>query len=294
MKQKLLIWVQAVERFVLSPAAAAAHIAALAQLTASRVHAPTGDDAKVSASMPHTAAAWGSTVLQAAEEELGRFVEQVGFGVVSDAADAMFIMLYCVISNSCHLESCCAQQCACKQPPFARACHQQTLQHLPDGVVPMLQKGKKEKTTLLGVIQEKLTQASLWLRPKKLLMHYKSPCSAGCQHVRSYVGCATHAYLLLQLDAQVGDASIEGSSEAVHGMTATEWRVATALFTAGEVSATGLVPCSQAKAILQRSDSVNSILEGTVFPGAAHAYTQLTWIACDPNPYDTCRFASQC
>lgn len=73
---------QAVERFVLSPAAAAAHIAALAQLTASRADVPTGGDAAVSASMPHTAA-WGSTVLQAAEEELGRFVEQVGFGVDS-------------------------------------------------------------------------------------------------------------------------------------------------------------------------------------------------------------------
>ena len=68
--------VQAVERFVLSPAAAAAHIAALAQLTASRADAPTSDTAAGSASLPHTAA-WGSTVLQAAEEELGRFVEQV-------------------------------------------------------------------------------------------------------------------------------------------------------------------------------------------------------------------------
>ena len=37
---------------------------------------------------------------------------------------------------------------------------------------------------------------------------------------------------------QVGDASVEGSGEGAHGITATEWRVATALFTAGEVSAT--------------------------------------------------------
>ena len=67
---------QAVQRFALSPTAAAAHIAALAQLTALRADTAIGHDAAVSQGLPDTAA-WGSTVLQAAEEELGRFVEQV-------------------------------------------------------------------------------------------------------------------------------------------------------------------------------------------------------------------------
>lgn len=67
---------QAVQRFALSPTAAAAHIAALAQLTASRADTAIADAAPVGQSLPDTAA-WGSTVLQAAEEELGRFVEQV-------------------------------------------------------------------------------------------------------------------------------------------------------------------------------------------------------------------------
>ena len=67
--------VQAVQRFPLSPTAAAAHIAALAQLTASRADTAVAD--AVNQGLPDTAA-WGSTVLRAAEEELGRFVEQVG------------------------------------------------------------------------------------------------------------------------------------------------------------------------------------------------------------------------
>jgi len=67
---------QAVERFGLSPTAAAAHIAALAQLTASRGEAKVSDSAAASQKPPHTTA-WGSIVLQGAEEELGRFVEQV-------------------------------------------------------------------------------------------------------------------------------------------------------------------------------------------------------------------------
>jgi len=68
--------VQAVERFGLSPTAAAAHIAALAQLTASRGEAKAPDSAKAGQNLPQTTA-WGSIVLQGAEEELGRFVEQV-------------------------------------------------------------------------------------------------------------------------------------------------------------------------------------------------------------------------
>lgn len=41
----------------------------------------------------------------------------------------------------------------------------------------------------------------------------------------------------LKLDGldQVGDASLESEQERRHGMTSAEWRVATALFTAGEV-----------------------------------------------------------
>jgi len=68
--------VQAVERFGLSPTAAAAHIAALAQLTASRGEAKVTDSAAASQKLPQTTA-WGSIVLQGAEEELGKFVEQV-------------------------------------------------------------------------------------------------------------------------------------------------------------------------------------------------------------------------
>lgn len=37
--------------------------------------------------------------------------------------------------------------------------------------------------------------------------------------------------------AQVGEASMESEQERRHGMTGTEWRVATALFTVGEVTA---------------------------------------------------------
>ena len=68
--------VQAVERFGLRPTAAAAHIAALAQLTASRGEAKVPDSATAGQKQPQTTA-WGSIVLQGAEEELGRFVEQV-------------------------------------------------------------------------------------------------------------------------------------------------------------------------------------------------------------------------
>lgn len=60
----------------MSPTAAAAHIAALSQLTAARGEAKAADLAAAQSSLPNTAA-WGSTVLQAAEEELGRFVEKV-------------------------------------------------------------------------------------------------------------------------------------------------------------------------------------------------------------------------
>lgn len=67
---------QAVKKFGLSPAAAAAHIAALAQLTASRGNHQVASSAAADPGEPATSA-WGSTVLQAAEEELGRFVEQV-------------------------------------------------------------------------------------------------------------------------------------------------------------------------------------------------------------------------
>ncbi|KAL0028583.1 hypothetical protein WJX79_003483 [Trebouxia sp. C0005] len=68
---------KAVEKFGLSPTAAAAHIAALAQLTASRGEVKVTDSAAASQKPPH-ATAWGSIVLQGAEGELGRFVEQVG------------------------------------------------------------------------------------------------------------------------------------------------------------------------------------------------------------------------
>ena len=37
--------------------------------------------------------------------------------------------------------------------------------------------------------------------------------------------------------AQVGEASMESEQERRHGMTGTEWKVATALFTVGEVTA---------------------------------------------------------
>ena len=57
------------ESFELTPTATAAHTAALAQLTASR------EDAKPAA-LGGTAG-WGARVLQAAEEVLGNFVEQV-------------------------------------------------------------------------------------------------------------------------------------------------------------------------------------------------------------------------
>ena len=42
--------------------------------------------------------------------------------------------------------------------------------------------------------------------------------------------------------AQVGEASMESEQERRHGMTGTEWRVATALFTAGEVTASLILP----------------------------------------------------
>lgn len=74
---KLCVLTQAVQQFALSPTAVAAHIAALAQLTATRAAAAIGDATAVSPGLPDTDV-WGSTVLQAAENELGRFVEQVG------------------------------------------------------------------------------------------------------------------------------------------------------------------------------------------------------------------------
>ena len=39
---------------------------------------------------------------------------------------------------------------------------------------------------------------------------------------------------------QVGDASMDSHCPGAHGMTGTEWKVATALFTAGEVKLTRL------------------------------------------------------
>ena len=59
--------VQAVKGFGLDPAAAAAHIAALGQL--SSCHPKP-------AQVHHTAADWGGAVLKAAEEVLAGFVEQ--------------------------------------------------------------------------------------------------------------------------------------------------------------------------------------------------------------------------
>ena len=59
------------ESFGLTPTATAAHTAALAQLTASR------DGAKSADHTLGSTAGWGARVLQAAEELLGNFVEQV-------------------------------------------------------------------------------------------------------------------------------------------------------------------------------------------------------------------------
>lgn len=75
--KNLCMLMQAVQQFALSPTAVAAHIAALAQLTASRAAAAMAEATSVSQGLPDTAA-WGSIVLQAAENELGRYVEQVG------------------------------------------------------------------------------------------------------------------------------------------------------------------------------------------------------------------------
>ena len=72
--QAELLRPQAVESLGLSPTAAAAHIAALHQLTASTSDAT--QSAAVTQGLPNTLA-WGTTVHKAAEEELGRFVEQV-------------------------------------------------------------------------------------------------------------------------------------------------------------------------------------------------------------------------
>lgn len=47
--------------------------------------------------------------------------------------------------------------------------------------------------------------------------------------------CLCGTLILDGLD-QVGDASLENEQERRHGMTGAEWRVATALFTAGEVT----------------------------------------------------------
>lgn len=76
----------------------AAHIAALAQLTASRAAAAVADATGVSDGLPDTAA-WGSKVLQAAENELGRFVEQVGS---------------CLLNlDHCHIKGCCSKRATC-------------------------------------------------------------------------------------------------------------------------------------------------------------------------------------
>ena len=76
---------QAVKKFGLSPAAAAAHIAALAQLTPSRQNHQVAGSAAADPT-----SAWGSTVLQAAEEELGKFIEQVGsLSIVGAASHAI-------------------------------------------------------------------------------------------------------------------------------------------------------------------------------------------------------------
>lgn len=69
--EAMKLWLRllkAVEGFDLTPTAAAAHTAALAQLTATRDDAKSGE-----ASLP----GWGAQVLQAAEDVLGTFVEQV-------------------------------------------------------------------------------------------------------------------------------------------------------------------------------------------------------------------------
>ena len=70
---------QAVEQFALSPTAAAAHIAALAQLTASMSKPDSGSalSAAEAKQILSKTTAWGNKVLQAAEDELGQFVEQV-------------------------------------------------------------------------------------------------------------------------------------------------------------------------------------------------------------------------
>ena len=81
---------QAVKSFGLSPAAAAAHIAALAQLTTSGRDITVASSAAADPGVPDPSA-WGSTVLQAAEEELGRCVEQVqSLSSVDAASHAMY------------------------------------------------------------------------------------------------------------------------------------------------------------------------------------------------------------
>lgn len=112
--------VQAVERFVLSPAAAAAHIAALAQLTASRA---TVDAAAICPSLPCTAA-WGSTVLQAAQEELGLFVEQVGFGSDQQSCQKLYLSQSCLAVARSHAVVSTQQAHACC-PPLLQQAHKQ-------------------------------------------------------------------------------------------------------------------------------------------------------------------------
>lgn len=89
---------QAVKKFGLSPAAAASHIAALAQLTAPTGNHQVASSAAADPREPATSA-WGSTVLQAAEEELGRFVEQVqnlsSVGAASHAMSAKGMLNNC-------------------------------------------------------------------------------------------------------------------------------------------------------------------------------------------------------
>ena len=74
---------------------------------------------------------------------------------------------------------------------------------------------------------------------------------------------------------------MEGSGEGADGMTATEWRVATALFTAGEVSATRGGPGSQTAKSLQHDVKLRVVdvrskkATGTMLVWTANAYTQL-------------------
>ena len=100
---------------MLSPTAAAAHITALAQLTASQTKAATDGPAVASQSLRNTAA-WGGAVLQAAEEVLGRFVEQVRLASLPDLY-GVTVSLWKAFTWCCHLQvdlaapACSARKC---------------------------------------------------------------------------------------------------------------------------------------------------------------------------------------